>query len=181
MKKYIFLIFSVLSMSSNAQQMMTPEKLWQLGRVTPIGISKDGKSLIYKVGIPNIQENKIVSKYYSVPVGGGNAVALDKIDGLVADKSISPNGQEYISVQQVKVEKILMQHPNAISFRLATVFGMAPRMRIDLLVNDFVYRAVNDRFIVLFESHFKRNYLHVRDVTNVFLHGIENFDKMDLL
>lgn len=107
MKKYIFLIFSVLSMSSNAQQMMTPEKLWQLGRVTPIGISKDGKSLIYKVGTPNIQENKIVSKYYSVPVGGGNPVALDKIDGLVADKSISPNGQEYISVQQVKVEKIL--------------------------------------------------------------------------
>lgn len=107
MKKYIFLIFSVLSMSSNAQQMMTPEKLWQLGRVTPIGISKDGKSLIYKVGTPNIQENKIVSKYYSVPVGGGNTVALDKIDGLVADKSISPNGQEYISVQQVKVEKIL--------------------------------------------------------------------------
>lgn len=107
MKKYIFLIFSVLSMSSNAQQMMTPEKLWQLGRVTPIGISKDGKSLIYKVGSPNIQENKIVSKYYSVPVGGGNTVVLDKIDGLVADKSISPNGQEYISVKQVKVEKIL--------------------------------------------------------------------------
>ncbi|MEN9325718.1 MAG: Prolyl oligopeptidase family protein precursor [Bacteroidota bacterium] len=107
MKKYIFLIFSVLSMSSNAQQMMTPEKLWQLGRVTPIGISKDGKSLIYKVGTPNIQENKLVSKYYSVPVGGGNPVALDKIEGLVADKSISPNGQEYISVQQVKVEKIL--------------------------------------------------------------------------
>lgn len=94
-------------MSSNAQQMMTPEKLWQLGRVTPIGISKDGKSLIYKVGTPNIQENKLVSKYYSVPVGGGNPVALDKIEGLVADKSISPNGQEYISVQQVKVEKIL--------------------------------------------------------------------------
>jgi dipeptidyl aminopeptidase/acylaminoacyl peptidase len=107
MKKYIFLIFSVLSMSSNAQQIMTPEKLWQLGRVTPIGISKDGKSLIYKVGTPNIQENKLVSKYYSVPVGGGNPVTLDKIDGLVADKSISPNGQEYISVQQVKVEKIL--------------------------------------------------------------------------
>ena len=46
-------------MSSNAQQIMTPEKLWQLGRVTPIGISKDGKSLIYKVGTPNVQENKI--------------------------------------------------------------------------------------------------------------------------
>ncbi len=58
----------------------------------------------------------------------------------------------------------LMQRDNAISFRLATVFGMSPRMRIDLLVNDFVYRAVHDRFVVLFEGDFKRNYIHVRDV-----------------
>ena len=107
MKKYIFLIFSVISMSSNAQQTMTPEKLWQLGRVTPIEISKDGKSLIYKVGTPNIQENKINSKYYSVPVGGGNVTSLEKIDGLVVDKNVSPNGEEYISVEQVKVEKVL--------------------------------------------------------------------------
>src|SRR4249920_2974878 len=71
-----------------------------------------------------------------------------------------------------------MQHPNAVSFRLATVFGMSPRMRIDLLVNDFTHRAVTDRFVVLFESHFKRNYIHVRDVTRAFLHGLEKFDKM---
>ena len=131
MKKYIFLIFSVLSMSSNAQQMMTPEKLWQLGRVTPIGISKDGKSLIYKVGTPNIQENKIVSKYYSVPVGGGNPVALDKIDGLVADKSISPNGQEYISVQQVKVEKILgsIIAPSALLMNAFATFSLPKEMQ----------------------------------------------------
>ena len=70
------------------------------------------------------------------------------------------------------------EHSNAISFRLATVFGMAPRMRTDLLVNDFVYRAVYDRAVVLFESHFKRNYIHIRDVVRAFLHGIENFDAM---
>jgi nucleoside-diphosphate-sugar epimerase len=79
---------------------------------------------------------------------------------------------------KVEVEKVLMQHENAISFRLATVFGMSPRMRLDLLVNDFVYRAVNDRFIVLFEAHFRRNYIHVRDVCRAFLHGIEHFDGM---
>ena len=79
---------------------------------------------------------------------------------------------------KVKVERVLMQHPNAISFRLATVFGMSPRMRTDLLVNDFVYRAVHDKAVLLFESHFRRNYIHVRDVCNVFLHGIENFQKM---
>lgn len=79
---------------------------------------------------------------------------------------------------KVEVEKALLQHENAISFRLATVFGMSPRMRLDLLVNDFTYRAVSDRFVVLFEAHFKRNYVHVRDVTRVFLHGLKNFDRM---
>ena len=80
--------------------------------------------------------------------------------------------------EKVEIEKVLMDRKNSISFRLATVFGMSPRMRIDLLVNDFTYRAVHDKFIVLFESHFKRNYIHVRDVTRVFLHGIANFDSM---
>ena len=80
--------------------------------------------------------------------------------------------------EKVEIEKALMDRKNSISFRLATVFGMSPRMRIDLLVNDFVYRAVHDKFIVLFESHFKRNYIHIRDVTRVFLHGIANFDSM---
>ena len=83
------------------------------------------------------------------------------------------------AIEKVKVEKELMQHPNAISFRLATVFGMSPRMRIDLLVNDFTYRAVHDRFVVLFESAFKRNYVHVRDVARAFLHGISNYEKMN--
>lgn len=82
------------------------------------------------------------------------------------------------AIEKVAVEKELMQRENAISYRLATVFGMSPRMRIDLLVNDFAYRAVNDRFVVLFESHFKRNYLHVRDVSRAFQHAITNFDKM---
>jgi nucleoside-diphosphate-sugar epimerase len=82
------------------------------------------------------------------------------------------------AMEKVGVEKELMQRENAISFRLATVFGMSPRMRIDLLVNDFTYRAVNDRFVVLFESHFKRNYVHVRDVSRAFQHAIVNFDKM---
>lgn len=82
------------------------------------------------------------------------------------------------AIDKVEVEKKLMQHPNAVSFRLATVFGMSPRMRIDLLVNDFTYRAVHDRFVVLFEAHFKRNYVHVRDVSRAFQHALNNFDKM---
>ena len=83
------------------------------------------------------------------------------------------------AIEKVRVEEKLMQHPNAISFRLATVFGMSPRMRIDLLVNDFTYRAVHDRFVVLFEATFKRNYIHVRDVARAFMHGIDNYEKMN--
>src|SRR6185436_19587482 len=80
---------------------------------------------------------------------------------------------------KVEVERTLLErNPSAVSLRLATVFGMSPRMRLDLLVNDFTYRAYTDRFIVLFESHFKRNFLHVRDAALAFLHAIDRFDVM---
>ena len=82
------------------------------------------------------------------------------------------------AIDKVAIEKDLMQHDNAVSFRLATVFGMSPRMRIDLLVNDFTYRAVHDHFVVLFEGQFKRNYIHVRDVSRVFQHALNNYDRM---
>ena len=80
--------------------------------------------------------------------------------------------------EKVAVEDALMRRENAISLRLATVFGMSPRMRVDLLGNDFVHRAVHDRFVVLFEGDFKRNYIHVRDVARAFMHGIEHFESM---
>lgn len=79
---------------------------------------------------------------------------------------------------KVEAEQAVLEKGNAISFRLATVFGMAPRMRLDLLVNDFVYRATNDKAVVLFESHFKRNFIHIKDVTKAFVHGINNFEAM---
>lgn len=81
-------------------------------------------------------------------------------------------------INKVEAEKIALSRENSISLRLATVFGMAPRMRIDLLVNDFVYRAVNDRVVVLFEANFKRNYIHVRDVGRAFMHAMDKFDDM---
>jgi nucleoside-diphosphate-sugar epimerase len=79
---------------------------------------------------------------------------------------------------KVEAENAVLERGNCVTFRLATVFGASPRMRMDLLVNDFVHRAVTDRTAVLFEGHFKRNYIHVRDVARVFLHALENFDKM---
>lgn len=79
---------------------------------------------------------------------------------------------------KVDAEKTVLDSGNSITLRLATVFGISPRMRLDLLVNDFVYKAVFDKYIVLFESHFKRNYIHVRDVARAFIHCLDNFENM---
>jgi nucleoside-diphosphate-sugar epimerase len=79
---------------------------------------------------------------------------------------------------KVQAEEEILKAGNAVVFRLATVFGISPRMRLDLLVNDFTYRAVNDGALVLFEAHFKRNYVHVRDVARAFMHAMDNFEAM---
>ncbi len=79
---------------------------------------------------------------------------------------------------KVEAERVVLDRGSAITFRLATVFGASPRMRLDLLVNNFVYRAVTEASVVLFESHFTRNFIHVRDVARVFLHGLDQFEQM---
>lgn len=75
-------------------------------------------------------------------------------------------------------ETIVMDRENSVAFRLATAFGASPRMRIDLLCNEFVYRAIHDRAILVFEGHFRRNFIHVDDIANAFIHAINNFDAM---
>jgi nucleoside-diphosphate-sugar epimerase len=74
-------------------------------------------------------------------------------------------------------ENFLRSNTNAIIFRLATVFGVSPRMRTDLLVNDFTYKAITDKYIVVFEKTFKRNFIHIKDVASAFLFMINNYDK----
>lgn len=74
-------------------------------------------------------------------------------------------------------ESVMLKNGNGVSLRLATVFGVSPRMRQDLLVNDFVYKAIVDGYLVLFEGHFKRNYIHVQDIARTFQFVIENYDK----
>lgn len=79
---------------------------------------------------------------------------------------------------KAEAEQAVLEAGNSVTFRLATAFGISPRMRLDLLVNDFVYRALTDKFLVLFQAHFKRNYIHVRDVGWAFLHALAHFDAM---
>jgi nucleoside-diphosphate-sugar epimerase len=78
---------------------------------------------------------------------------------------------------KVVVEKSLLEHENSTSFRLATVFGISPRMRLDLLVNNFTLRAITDGFVIVFEGHFKRNYIHILDVVQAFNLAIEKKDQ----
>lgn len=100
-------------------------------------------------------------------------------EGLHCDENSPLNPISKYGRVKVEAESYLLNGGNAVCFRFATVFGMSPRMRLDLLVNDFTYRAINDRFLVLFEGHFKRNYLHVRDAAGAFMHTLANYSKME--
>ena len=97
--------------------------------------------------------------------------------GVFCTEETPMNPISLYGVLKVELEKALLA-AGAVSLRLATVCGVSPRMRLDLLVNDFTYRAVVDRFVVLFEAHFKRNYIHVRDVARAFCHALDHFDAM---
>lgn len=98
-------------------------------------------------------------------------------DNFCTEKSPLRPISEY-GRHKVEIEKAFLDMGNAVTFRLATVFGVSPRMRMDLLVNDFTYRAYKDNFVVLFEEHFRRNFIHVRDVAGAFIFGLENYGKM---
>ena len=138
----------------------------------PVGsetINKD--AIIDLLNIKSIDQKIIMPTTNSAYGTGGHNNFCDEKSPL---NPISKYAQD-----KVLVEEKLLEKKNTVSFRLATVFGMSPRMRVDLLVNDFVYKAVNEKVIVLFEGHFKRNYIHVRDVSKAFVHCIKNFEDMN--
>src|ERR1700712_586637 len=107
MKNITGLFFLVLSLSAFSQNnKMTPEFLWKLGRVTGVGISKDGKSAVYTVSTPNVAENKSVKETFVVPVIGGSAIQTFNKDSVTRDKNISPNGKYIIYDKEVKLLNI---------------------------------------------------------------------------
>jgi nucleoside-diphosphate-sugar epimerase len=130
----------------------------------PVGASSTNRDAIFMMMKCLSQEQIVLMPTTNSAYGTGD----------YCDETSPLNPISRYARDKVEVEKVLMEHPNATSFRLATVFGMSPRMRIDLLVNDMTYRAVNDGFVVLFESHFKRNYIHVLDVCQAFTMALEN-------
>lgn len=99
-------------------------------------------------------------------------------DGIYCTEDSPINPISLYGRSKMAAEKAVLEAGNSLTFRFATLFGASPRMRTDLLVNDFVYRAVFDRTTVIFEGNFKRNYLHVRDAAGAFAFAIDNFEKM---
>ncbi len=114
MKKIVLLTLSMMSLSAAAQSVMTPELLWKLGRVTGLGISKDGKNVVYKVATPSVDENKSSTKYFTVPVNGGSPAEVTDYKALLQDRSLSPDGNYIAYHEEVQLENILGKdvHPD---------------------------------------------------------------------
>lgn len=126
--------------------------------------------------IKNICKSTSINQKILFPVTNSGYGVGEK--DIYCDENSKLRPISYYGKSKMIAENIVLDRGNCITFRLATVFGISPRMRIDLLVNDFVHRAVNDNMIVLYEPNFKRNYIHINDVANVFLFGIKKFIKL---
>lgn len=158
----------------------------------------DGKDFIFPlaaiVGFPCCDKDKTAAVSTNLQAIETLLSVRDKAQKIIFPCTNSGygigQGQEYCTEEspitpislygktKMQAEKAILSAGNSLTFRFATLFGASPRMRTDLLVNDFVYRAVFDRSLVVYEGHFMRNYLHVRDAANAFLFAMENFDKM---
>ena len=106
MKKIVFITLIMMSLIATAQNTMSPELLWKLGRVTALGISKDGKNIVYKVTTPSIEENKSDSKFYTIPINGGFSTEVKDTKGLLKDKNSSPDGKYVVYDEEVKIDKV---------------------------------------------------------------------------
>lgn len=106
MKKTLFLTLTLISLNAMAQNVMTPELLWKLGRISPLGISKDEKNIVYKVTTPSIEENKSDSKFFILPINGGNPTEVKDTKAILTDKNVSPDGKYMVYNEEVKVDKI---------------------------------------------------------------------------
>ncbi|MEO7976914.1 S9 family peptidase [Flavobacterium sp.] len=107
MKKVLFTTLIMMSLNAIGQNVMSQELLWELGRVSPLGISKDEKNVVFKVSTPSVEENKSQSKYYIIPLNGGNATEIKDAKEVLKDKNISPDGKFLVYNEEVKIDKVL--------------------------------------------------------------------------
>ena len=137
----------------------------------PAGSSSINKDSVLMLLSMKVKDQVIIMPTTNSAYGTGN-------DNNFCDENTNLKPISQYAIDKVATEKKLLETENFISLRLATVFGMSPRMRLDLLVNNFVYRACTDNFVVLYEGHFKRNYVHVLDVSDLIIFSIMKYDLM---
>ena len=140
----------------------------QRDKIATVTTNRDSVAMIAKLAS---KEQRIIFPNTNSGYGVGQK-------GAYCTEETPVNPLSLYAKTKMEAEKIILERGNAVSLRLATAFGISPRMRIDLLVNDFTYRAVKDRFVVIFEGHYRRNYIHVRDVARAFEHVMDNFEAM---
>lgn len=147
-----------------------------LAAIVGMPACKAQPELTVKVNYEQVKNiTKWITKNQKVILPNTNSQYGSSIEIITEDSPFKP--LSLYAETKCNAEKVLLDSGNGIVLRLATVFGMSYRMRMDLLVQDFVYKAITDGYLVLFESHFIRNYIHIRDIAGAFLFMIENYEK----
>jgi len=147
-----------------------------LAAIVGMPACKSQPELTVKVNYEQVKNiTKWITKDQKVIIPNTNSQYGSSTEIITEDSPFKP--LSLYAETKCNAEKAVLDSGNGITLRLATVFGMSYRMRMDLLVQDFVYKAVTDGYLVLFESHFIRNYIHIRDIANAFLFMIENYEK----
>ena len=147
-----------------------------LAAIVGMPACKAQPELTVKVNYEQVKNiTKWITKNQKIILPNTNSQYGSSIEIITEDSPFKP--LSLYAETKCNAEKVLLDSGNGIVLRLATVFGMSYRMRMDLLVQDFVYKAITDGYLVLFESHFIRNYIHIRDIAGAFLFMIENYEK----
>lgn len=178
-KKYNFIYGDVRNKSLLSKLVTSHDVIIPLAAIVGFPACKSNPQLAYDINYMQIMDiEEVISNnqlvlYPNTNSGYGIGVGQTECTEESPLNPISVYGET-----KCNAEKLLLHKTSAVCFRLATVFGTSPRMRTDLLVNEFVYKAMTDKYIVVFEKHFKRNFIHIQDVANVFTHALENYDSM---
>ncbi|MFQ6343012.1 NAD-dependent epimerase/dehydratase family protein [Campylobacter sp. VTCC 70190] len=178
-KNFTFINGDVLDAELIKQEVSKADVIIPLAALVGAPLCKKNAKLARMI---NYEAVKMISDFASkeqifIYPNTNSGYGIGEKDAMCTEQSPLRPISEY-GKDKVEAELYLLEKGNCVTFRLATVFGVSARMRLDLLVNDFTYRAFKDKFIVLFEEHFRRNYIHIRDVVKGFIHGIENYTTM---
>tara|TARA_B100000767_G_scaffold273878_1_gene305285 strand:- start:784 stop:1716 length:933 start_codon:yes stop_codon:yes gene_type:complete len=125
-------------------------------------------------GTRNLLKNSSKNQTIFYASTGSNYGSLDEV--CTEDSKLNP--LTVYAKTKTKAEELVVKRGNFMAFRFATAFGIAPRMRLDLLVNDFVYKMMSQNYLVVYEKDFMRTFIHIKDIARSFIYGIENFNKM---